>query len=288
MKKVILFLIMCLVLISSVYATESVELESAEHYDENKIYLEDVTEAVYALDGNFSPMIFDQEWIKMTFDQPVPAENNILAVVLTIVPEETYNTEEDCFEFDDNKVLVCHYPHGNPAERHTIHINENAWPAHEARGDTLGSCSDGIGYCTTSVNNTNITSILHLYLDDILLDSKVVDSNLSEYAFNVDAANYTSDTFWLQIEGSPVKFDKLSDPPPEGPDEPDEPNPDDTRSAGGGFTGKYVPYPSELEKQEEVVIEEPKEDNSLLWFIILALIFIYFYKKEQDKKNHYY
>ena len=38
------------------------------------------------------------------------------------------------------KVVVCHYPPGNPGNAHTIVIDAAAVPAHNAHGDTLGSC----------------------------------------------------------------------------------------------------------------------------------------------------
>lgn len=38
------------------------------------------------------------------------------------------------------KTLVCHYPPGNPDNRHDICVGNAAVPAHEAHGDTLGAC----------------------------------------------------------------------------------------------------------------------------------------------------
>lgn len=42
----------------------------------------------------------------------------------------------------ENKITICHYPSGNADARHTIVINESAWPAHLAHGDTLGPCPE--------------------------------------------------------------------------------------------------------------------------------------------------
>ena len=42
---------------------------------------------------------------------------------------------------NDNKVLVCHIPPGNPANAHTICISENGVPAHLAHGCVLGACA---------------------------------------------------------------------------------------------------------------------------------------------------
>jgi len=39
-----------------------------------------------------------------------------------------------------NKTLLCHYPPGNPDNRHEICVGNPAVPAHLALGDALGSC----------------------------------------------------------------------------------------------------------------------------------------------------
>lgn len=40
----------------------------------------------------------------------------------------------------DGKLLLCHYPPGNPGNRHEICVGWPAKPAHLAHGDTLGTC----------------------------------------------------------------------------------------------------------------------------------------------------
>jgi hypothetical protein len=41
---------------------------------------------------------------------------------------------------ESGKVVICHIPPGNPANRHTIEVGEPAVSAHLAHGDTLGTC----------------------------------------------------------------------------------------------------------------------------------------------------
>lgn len=38
------------------------------------------------------------------------------------------------------KILLCHYPPGNPGNLHEICVGAPAVPAHQAHGDTLGTC----------------------------------------------------------------------------------------------------------------------------------------------------
>ena len=42
-----------------------------------------------------------------------------------------------------SKVKICHYPPGNPGNRHEITIDASALPAHKAHGDTVGACPNG-------------------------------------------------------------------------------------------------------------------------------------------------
>ena len=46
---------------------------------------------------------------------------------------------------DSNLITICHIPPGNPENPQTLEISENAWPAHEAHGDELGSCEGESG-----------------------------------------------------------------------------------------------------------------------------------------------
>jgi len=68
--------------------------------------------------------------------------------VVTVTDGDTCTTMDSVFVQvvdvrcgnNNNKVLVCHIPPGNPANAHTICISENGVPAHLAHGCTLGSC----------------------------------------------------------------------------------------------------------------------------------------------------
>jgi len=66
---------------------------------------------------------------------------------------EKSNTSDSTHSPDSNargnssevkKIIICHVPKGNPANKHTIHIGFSAWPAHRDNhgGDYLGSCNN--------------------------------------------------------------------------------------------------------------------------------------------------
>lgn len=44
---------------------------------------------------------------------------------------------------DQGWITICHIPPGNPGNAHTITISVNAWPAHQAHGDYIGTCQGG-------------------------------------------------------------------------------------------------------------------------------------------------
>jgi len=37
-------------------------------------------------------------------------------------------------------ITICHVPAGNPGRARTLTVDESAWPAHQAHGDTQGAC----------------------------------------------------------------------------------------------------------------------------------------------------
>lgn len=50
----------------------------------------------------------------------------------------------DCAPGPDGKVTICHFPPGNPGNRHTINVSPNALSAHcMNHGDTCGPCDEG-------------------------------------------------------------------------------------------------------------------------------------------------
>lgn len=50
-------------------------------------------------------------------------------------------TREKINEFaTEKKVIICHYPPENPANKHTVEIAESALEAHLAHGDSVGAC----------------------------------------------------------------------------------------------------------------------------------------------------
>ena len=43
----------------------------------------------------------------------------------------------------ERKVIICHFPPGNPENPHTISVSERALPAHLEHGDFVGGCPTG-------------------------------------------------------------------------------------------------------------------------------------------------
>ena len=41
---------------------------------------------------------------------------------------------------NEDKVTICHFPPGNPANQHMITVGASAVPAHLSHGDFVGTC----------------------------------------------------------------------------------------------------------------------------------------------------
>ncbi|MBI2441628.1 MAG: RHS repeat-associated core domain-containing protein [Lentisphaerae bacterium] len=65
---------------------------------------------------------------------------------------------------EQGMLIICHHPPGNPENRETLRINENAWPAHQAHGDTLGACGgasiSNSAFLYTYDGNGNVSELL--------------------------------------------------------------------------------------------------------------------------------
>src|SRR3989304_3614172 len=71
------------------------------------------------------------------------------------------------------KLMICHRPPGNPENAQTLTIDENAWPAHQKHGDTLGACDGSVppgptnslqstAYYYTFDGNGNVSELLQV------------------------------------------------------------------------------------------------------------------------------
>jgi LPXTG-motif cell wall-anchored protein len=57
----------------------------------------------------------------------------------------------------EHKVTICHYPPGNPENRHTIEVDKSALEAHYAHGDYKGECQPGMPTDPTTTETTTTT-----------------------------------------------------------------------------------------------------------------------------------
>ncbi len=64
-------------------------------------------------------------------------EDDEVSVDAEVIPERIIMRPAD-----DEQLLICHVPPGNPDNDHEIEIGVDAWPAHHGHGDHLGECDD--------------------------------------------------------------------------------------------------------------------------------------------------
>jgi len=54
-----------------------IEISKAEHLDSNRTFIEDIYDSVSVLDGNWSPVINDSEYVRVTFETPLDSTRDI-------------------------------------------------------------------------------------------------------------------------------------------------------------------------------------------------------------------
>ena len=86
-----------------------------------------------------------------TAPAPVPKSADVSIESAAVMPPQVNNVEEvledhSCGE-DGRKVLVCHFPPGNPAGMHTICIARPALKAHMNHGHSAPEHQDHVGAC---------------------------------------------------------------------------------------------------------------------------------------------
>lgn len=68
----------------------------------------------------------------------VPDSTDVLAYEIKLQSPAT--TPADPTATGGRPITICHVPPGNPGRARTLTVDESAWPAHQAHGDTEGAC----------------------------------------------------------------------------------------------------------------------------------------------------
>jgi hypothetical protein len=115
---------------------------------------------------------------------------------------------------NNNKVLVCHIPPGNPANAHTICISENGVPAHLAHGCQLGPCfvvpdSSDMGGIIVQVSPNPMAEAASIRVRsnaEQRVQLNLVDAmgRRMTVLMNADMANGEERTFWLDQKDAPT------------------------------------------------------------------------------------
>src|SRR3989344_6126794 len=79
-----------------------IEISKAEHLDENRNYLENIYEQVKLIDGNWSPVINSNEYIRVTFEQELDSTRDI-----TLYPRIVNGSPSiEVYEFNKTEVIA--------------------------------------------------------------------------------------------------------------------------------------------------------------------------------------
>ncbi len=96
---------------------------------------------------------------------------------------------------NNNKVLVCHIPPGNPANAHAICVSENAVAAHLAHGDVLGACP--VPTCSVSLGNDTTTCAGNTILLEV--DTHYVSVLWSDSSTAFDLSVTAAGAWWVEV-----------------------------------------------------------------------------------------
>jgi subtilisin-like proprotein convertase family protein len=128
--------------------------------------------------GGLNSLASFGDWTLRVADEAGGDEGTWISWTLEIdtgIPTCPAQNDGTCFLCDGSmsgKTTICHYPPGNPENRHTIMVGAPSVPAHLAHGDTLGPCpDDGDGnYQDPDTGLIDPVSeggeVIHLMLDD--------------------------------------------------------------------------------------------------------------------------
>jgi hypothetical protein len=76
------------------------------------------------------------------------------SVVLAKIPKSSVETQTQ--SQNDQKVVICHSPPGNPENAKTLEVSVSALQAHIDHGDKIGPCDGDAGNLTASSSNVNV------------------------------------------------------------------------------------------------------------------------------------
>lgn len=176
---------------------------------------------VYVSEANKTGRLFGILKIKMK----KIAEIDPVTGEITIVRKKWWAflvSGEDKDETNDEKMIVCHIPKGNPANKHAISIGKSALKAHLAHGDFIGDCAKGNqtggGGNQTNQTTGNLSLIIQspennrTYNTSLILVDIVSNGNLITYFINNLAYETYNQSFTYNFsEGSNSLVAKAKD-----------------------------------------------------------------------------
>lgn len=221
MKKQIFLTITVLVLLSSIVLAQmedfyTIRINNAQHLDENKNVLSNEFSLVNKSDGIYSSPIYNNEYLRVNFTEPLGTENEIS---IYITSNQTYQNSSIQFFKKDGTYLGQKYLRNNPSNPIRTHLVFNLWDivGYTSSFDLKLNNDDGINTTfiqfdlvidpaidCSSFLNTNSTSY---YLTDGNItcnflqagNKNVILDNVSLYTLGGDNTlfiNTTSDFNW--------------------------------------------------------------------------------------------
>ena len=103
-----------------------IEISKAEHLDENKQFISNIYEQVRELDGNWSEIIKDREYVRVTFEKNLTPDRDI-TVYLRII---SGNPKIEVYEVDGNEIIAT-FDSLTSNGYNKVYLNQLGWQGNQ-------------------------------------------------------------------------------------------------------------------------------------------------------------
>ncbi len=175
-----------------------IEISKAEHLDMNRTFISDIYESVKALDGNYSEVINDGEFVRVTFEIPLDSSRDI-----TIYPRG--NGSVEVYEMGGEELIA---DFGEVVEgKNTIYLNNLNGTQDVFDLKVVGGSLEFDWIVDPDVSDCGAIDAPGNYQ----LTSNITDSN-APYCINISVSDVYFDCQNNMIDGNRTNIDNMADP----------------------------------------------------------------------------
>jgi len=170
---------------------EVILITKAEHLDVNRSFISDIYDYVYALDGNYSPVIDDREYVRVTFEVPLDNTRDI-----TIYARSNSSASIEVYT-EDSSDLVATFDNVSSEGEYNVYMTglNGSYDVFDLRSvgsveyDYIVDPKIGVSGNISFVDPTPANASTQT--EDYVEVNVSINANISELKFNWNGTNYT-------------------------------------------------------------------------------------------------